>query len=225
MLKLPINNFLTIFSSVSTYIREQVQSLYSITLAPEQPNDLKLLSFITSDLYLGSCNILGACTVEYKIITISGKSVIRYYVCLIDLLGVKLVGTPLEIKKRGIRTIKFGNKLVTIPSYRFDSKGQKITNLTLIGKYSNSSKGFGLYYFVEKWEYHYQPTVPLTLYQNWVLEFLGKREALMSLNMLIDSYLIRTEVMTESKAQLQLLKDGLVEDIKVLLENYPSCND
>lgn len=47
----------------------------------------------------------------------------------------------------------------------------------------------------------------------------------MSLNMLIGSYLIRTEVMTESKAQLQLLKDGLVEDIKVLLENYSSCND
>lgn len=226
MLKLPIHKFLSIFSSISIYIREQVQSLYNITLAPEQPDDIKLLSLVLDSPYFSSLSLLAACTVEYKITTTSSKTVIRYYVCLIDLLGFNLVGTPLEIKERGIRIIKFDNTLVTYPSYGFETRGEDITDLTLVGsEYAYPSKGFYLCRFVEEWEYRYQAAVPLTMYQSWLLEFLGIREALMSLNMLIGSYLIRTGVMTESKAQLQLLKDGLVEDIKVLLENYSSCND
>lgn len=226
MLKLPVHKFLTILSSTSTLIRKKVQLDYEeiITLAPEQPDDVKLLSFVFDSHCLSSLSPLAACTVEYKITTTSGKSVVRYYVCLVDLLGFNLVATPLEIKERGTRTMKFGNTLVTIPSYWFNNNGQSITNLTLVGKYSDSSDGFGLYRFVEEFEYRHQTAVPLTLYQSWMLEFLGKREAFMSLNMITGSYLIRTNVMTKSKAELQLLKDELVEDIKRLLKDYPCGN-
>lgn len=224
MLKLPVYKFLSIFSSISTFIREQVQSLYDITLAPEQLDDLKLLSFVFDSSCLSSLSPLVVCTVECKITTISGKSVIRYYVCLIDLIGFKLIGIPLEIKERGIRIIKSGNTLVTIPSYWFNNNnGQSITNLTLVGKYSDLSNGFGLYKFVEEWEYRHQTAVPLTPYQGWMLEFLGTREAFMSLNMITGSYLIRTSVMFRQKTQLELLKTELIKDIKRLLQDYP-CN-
>ena len=225
MLKLPIHKFLSIFSSISTYIREQVQLLYNITLAPEQPNDIKLLSFVLDCPYFPSISLLAACTVEYKITTTSSKTVIRYYVCLIDLLGFNLVGTPLKIKERGVQIIKFDNTLVTYPSYGFETRGEDISDLTLVGsKYAYPSKGFGIYRFVEEWEYRHQTAVPLTLYQSWVLEFLSTREAFMSLNRTIGSYLIRTSVMTKQKTQLELLTAELIEDIKRLLENYPCGN-
>lgn len=101
MLKIPLYQLTDNISSIFSYINKDVKFVCGLN-EQEELNELNILNIrLDNKLHAyKNTNIrspLAACLIECEVINrfhISRKT----YVCLIDLLGVKLIGTPLEVR-------------------------------------------------------------------------------------------------------------------------------
>lgn len=216
MLQLPVSKLLGLISSISVSIRK-INPKISIEVS-----DVKLLSFIP-DIYLRNSPLI-ICNVQCELL-LAKRPEIAYYSCLIDLLRVKVVGTPIRTHEKGIQIQKIDNVLYKLPrAFRF---GVDVKGFT---PYHGHVLGFSLYcgnnefqvgQFIESLKRRDIRGSELNTYEKWVLEFLSKRESLILLREFSCYGLAKTSCMTEYRAQLEVIKGHLEKDIADLLDNYP----
>lgn len=137
-----------------------------------------------------------------------------YYVYLIDIISQKVIGEGLKVNPdSSFNTIELAFTYLGVVGINDRNiKGdQQLINIINQGPYST-------YMFVKNTEWNSVITTP---YKNWMLEFISKREAFLSLSQYIKNDLYKTRLMKEHYKEICDVKDKLYVDIKTLLSNYP----
>lgn len=135
-----------------------------------------------------------------------------YYVCLIDALSLHIIGKRLQ-EYSDITTILWGPQ--------FTKKG--IIGINIFPRLYNNEKlnpTYSLHIFIK--DIDKLCNFSCTTYKDWVLEFLGKRTAFLSLVSEQYNLMYKLPTMNIFRDELRVMVNKLHNELQTLLDNYPT---
>lgn len=219
MLQLPISEIVDLLSSISFSIQDELDKALHYKLTGSVlllVSNIRVIT-LTPDWIKDSPLVI--CTVGCDLKEVPGYEHDRgYYACLIDLLRFRVVGIAVRVKPSASGEVPFYLTPYIVGSFR--------TVINLKPYYGCSvgmlsSGGFEVGEFVNPLVVRYKKGCGITLYEDWLLEFLSKRQAFLMLLETSKSYLIGTmNYIEEYRLRMDTLVDELKESIKNLIDNY-----
>lgn len=136
-----------------------------------------------------------------------------YYVCLIDALSLHIIGKKLQ---------EYPNPITTLWGPQFTKKG--ILGINMVPRLYNNKElnptSYTLHIFINNMDKLCNSTC--TTYKDWVLEFLGKRTAFLSLVSEQYNLMYKLPTMNIFRDELKVMVDKLHNELQTLLDNYPT---
>lgn len=231
MLKLPIHRLNTLLNHIEEDIRTQVHStkgkgrihIESVKLLTLE-EDLRL-NLLTPDMDLHSP--LYVCTYACYVLDKRNREVTKqYFMYLIDLLGMCLIGDGLEINSSGktIRKRVLGSRSQWRVETSYTLEGNQVKGVGLMG--SNNPlvyipNNILLIEFLWGMPIREKGGIELTPYEVWVIKYLGLREVCIDYHYLSVSPLIRLPFMQDQLDEVLDKAHKVLEDIKSLFSSYP----
>lgn len=136
-----------------------------------------------------------------------------YYVYLIDALSLHIIGKRLQ---------EYPNPITTLWGPQFTKRG--IIGINIFPRLYNNKElnptSYSLHIFIK--DMYKLCNFTSTTYKDWVLEFLGKRTAFLSLVSEQYNLMYKLPTMNIFRDELRVMVNKLHKELQTLLDNYPT---